>query len=354
MIGPGASKHSSGGIVTVIDNTMQNLDKDLNVIHIVTMRPTSAMKRVWQYFLALYKILINLIKRGPKIAHIHMSSYTSFYRKSTIIMLLKLFRVPIIIHSHSGEVDIFFENLSSPMKRYVKWIFSLVDKAIFLTQGWNNWYHEKIGIDNSMVIYNGVQDYHDSNSLPLTNRENTILFLGRLTKDKGIYDLLSAFEIVLRSIPAAQLKICGDGEMDKCIETSVNLGIDKQVDFLGWVGEDEKYRLLNESKIYLLPSYFEALPMGLLEAMSAGLASVSSSIGGIPEVIENDRNGFLVEVGKIDEISDSIISLFENPEKISHIGEEARRSYLNKFNILNITHKIEDLYIELLSNKIKV
>jgi len=228
------------------------------------------------------------------------------------------------------------------------------DRAIFLTKGWNDWYQEQIGLNNSMVVYNGVQDYYDRTSLPLTNRKNTVLFLGRLTKEKGIYDLLSAFKTVLKTVPNAKLKICGDGEMDKCVETSKHLGIDKQVEFLGWVDEDEKYKLLNESKIYILPSYFEALPMGLLEAMSAGLSSVSSRVGGIPEVINKDSNGLLIEVGNIDEISQCIIDLFKNTETLHRIGEEARLSYVDNFNISNIAHKIEDVYSEVLSSNIKV
>jgi len=351
MIGPGASKIASGGIVTVIDNLIENFDKDINIKYIVTMRPTSTLKRIGLYFHALFSIIINLMNRDQKIAHIHMSSRTSFYRKSTIIMLLKFFRIPIIIHLHSGEFDIFYsEELNSRMKRYVKWIYSLADKTILLTDGWQKWFKNTINTNESMVLYNGVKSYYDIDSLPVNNRENIILFLGRLNKKKGIYDLLYSFQEVIVNVPDATLKICGDGEIEECKQLANQLNIANNVHFLGWVDEEEKFQLLNQAKIYILPSYFEGLPMGMLEAMSAGIGIIATNVGGVPEAVKHEESALLIDAGSQEKISESIVFLLQNSDKVKELGENARDVFLKKFDIKNIVQELKKIYLKLLES----
>ncbi len=351
MIGPGAGKNSSGGIVAVINNIMQHLDRSLTVRHIVTMRPSSVFMHICTYLRSLLSLSINLLNRDAKIAHVHMSYRTSFYRKSSIILLLKLFRIPIIIHLHSGEFDTFFKELSSIMQRYVKWIYSLADKTILLTNGWHTWYKNEINVNESLVIYNGVEDYCDKNSLPLRERENIILYLGRLEEKKGIYDLLYAFEKVVQAIPDARLKICGDGEMAKCKKLAKDLHLDIYIDFLGWVDENEKYRLLNKSKIYILPSYFEGLPMGVLEAMSAGIAVIATDVGGTSEAIKNRENGMLIHAGSCKQIHENTVFLLQNPDIAEQLSKEARKYFLKNFDITKVSKKIAEVYYEILKSR---
>ena len=271
-----------------------------------------------------------------------------FFRKSTIILLLKLFRIPIIIHLHSGEFDIFYKELNPTIQKYVRWIYSLADKTVLLTNGWHNWYKDKINTNESMVIYNGVKDYLNKNSEPLKQRKNTILFLGRLERKKGIYDLLYAFEKILQITPDTRLIICGDGEMAKCKRLAKKLHIDLQTDFVGWVDEKKKYELLNKSKIYVLPSYFEGLPMGVLEAMSAGMAVITTDAGGTPEAITDKKNGILIKSGSLKQIYENTIFLLQNPDEAERLGKEARKCFLKNFNILKVSKKITEVYYEIL------
>jgi glycosyltransferase involved in cell wall biosynthesis len=351
MIGPGAGKNSSGGIVAVISNIMKHHDKNLIIKHIVTMRPSSAIMHICTYLHSLLSLLINLLNSDTKIAHVHMSYRTSFYRKSSIILLLKLFRIPIIIHLHSGEFDIFFKELNSIMQRYVKWIYSLADKTILLTNGWHAWYKNEINANESLVVYNGVENYCNKNSPPLKERKNIILFLGRLEEKKGIYDLLYAFKKIAHTVPDTKLKICGDGETAKCKKLVEDLQLDLQVDFLGWVDENEKYKLLNKSKIYILPSYFEGLPMGVLEAMSAGIAVIATDVGGTSEAIEDKKNGLLIKAGSREQIYKNIIFLLQNPDETERLGKEARKCFLKNFDISKVSKKIAEVYYETLKNR---
>jgi len=353
MIGPGASKVASGGIVTVINNLKSSFNEnDMVIEHIVTMQPASKLKRIVLYFNAIFLVLLNLFSSGKKIAHIHVSARTSFYRKSTFVMLLRLFRVPVIIHLHSGEFDIFYEKELCPlMKKYVKWIYSLADRVILLTDGWDKWFIDTINTGNSIVLYNGVSNYYDTTSVPLDKRDNIILFLGRLSEKKGIYDLLYALKDVLKDCPDAILKVCGDGELDKCKLLAKELNIDQNINFLGWVNEEEKFNLLNQSKVYILPSYFEALPMSILEAMSAGIGIIATKVGGIPEIVIQDKNGLLIENAANNTIYKSIIYLLNNPSNLVRLGDNAKDSFSKNFDINTIVAQLKKIYSDVLNSK---
>jgi len=349
MIGPGATENISGGVVTVIENLMESINKRFNIVRIVTMRPTGFFHRLYIYLNAICSLIYQILfTRSRKLAHVHMASKTSFYRKSLLIILLKSCNIPILIHLHGASYHIFYSNSSALMQKYIKWIFSLTDKTILLSDSWQKWYIDTINTNKSSVIYNGVKDYYDNQSLALLKRKNEILFLGRLGERKGIYDLLYAFQKVIQKTPDTILKVGGDGEIDKAKNLTSELNLSRNVEFLGWVNEEEKYKLLNNAKVYILPSYNEGLPMGLLEGMSAGLAVISTDVGGIPEAIANEKNGLLIKAGDKVEIANSLIKVLTNNKLLEELGEGARKSFLENFNSKIMTKKVEDIYDEIL------
>ncbi len=345
IIGPGSSKSESGGVVSVIENLIENLDSKYKITRIITMRPVGIFNRLILYVNSFYLIFKSKLNKNNKIAHMHMASRFSFYRKSLIVLVLKVLQIPSILHLHGAEFHIFFSEESSLIKKkYIKWIFGLSNKVILLTHSWDEWYKNSICEKNSTVIYNGTGNYYHKASIPIEQRDNIVLFLGRLGKRKGIYDLLNAFKDVLSKIPNAQLKIGGDGEVDLCKKLAKELNISSNVSFLGWVGEEEKGKLLNEAKIYILPSYNEGLPMGVLEAMSAGIGIITTPVGGIPEAIENNKNGILVKEGSVEEIADAIISILSDSDKNTTLGLEAKKTYHEKFEIKKVAIQVERIY----------
>jgi len=349
MIGPGATKNISGGIVTVIENLIEKSSKKFQIIRIITMRPTAFIDRLYIYLNAIFSLIYQILfTKNKKLGHIHMASKTSFYRKSLLIILLKIFNIPIIIHLHGGGYHKFFENSPKIIQNYIKWIFGLTKKTVLLSYSWKSWYIKTINMNESSVVYNGVKDYLLTEASLLTNRDNEILFLGRLNSSKGVYDLLSAFKEVVQKIPNAILKLAGDGEVDIIKKYAREIGISQNVQFLGWVHETEKRILLNHSKIYILPSYNEGLPMGVLEAMSAGLVVISTNVGGIPEVIQNQKNGLLITPGDIQALQENIINVLSDPNLVLKLGNNARKSYLENFNSSTMTKKFEVIYDELI------
>ena len=125
------------------------------------------------------------------------------------------------------------------------------------------------------------------------------------------------------------------------------LGIYNLVDILGWVEGAEKERLLADATVYVLPSYVEGLPMGILEAMAAGLPVIATDVGGIPDAVENGIEGILVQPGDVSAITDAIRMLLSQPGLRARMGKAGRQKVLDSFIPERVLPRLEQIYRDL-------
>lgn len=147
------------------------------------------------------------------------------------------------------------------------------------------------------------------------------------------------------SIP---LLIGGDGEIVKMQQLFEKNKVTEGVFFQGWVKGRDKDRLLQESSIFLFPSYNEGMPVVLLEAMAYGLAIVTTNVGGIPDLIDHGVNGYLCEPGDISDITKRVIELLENDVIRVKFGIAAREKAMAYYGLKTHAEKLCDLYSRLL------
>ena len=279
------------------------------------------------------------------IVHVHMAAQASFVRKSLFVQKAKKAGVKVIIHSHAADFDkYFFEESDDKNRKKIKETFALADKVIVLSEEWADFFGKNVCDPAKIkIIYNGV-------ILPQKNKtsydDHNILMLGRLGERKGTYDLLKAIPMVLREVPDAMFYLGGDGDIEGCKAIAANEGIQDHIKFLGWIKGTEKKNLLDKCSVFTLPSYYEGMPMSVLEAMSYGLATVSTNAGGIPQIIDDGVDGFRVEAGDIEELSKRFISLLKNPELKKSIGEKAVDKIKNKFDVRVSYKKLLHIYRE--------
>ena len=131
------------------------------------------------------------------------------------------------------------------------------------------------------------------------------------------------------------------------------LGISANVDFPGWVQNDAKDKLFRESKLFLLPSYTEAMPMSILEAMGYGLPIVSTNVGGIPQLVKHGYNGYLYAPGSIDEMSSSIICLLQDEDKVLNFGKNSFDIIKNDYSLGKHIENIIRVYEEIINENEK-
>ncbi|MDZ7336670.1 MAG: glycosyltransferase family 4 protein [candidate division KSB1 bacterium] len=172
----------------------------------------------------------------------------------------------------------------------------------------------------------------------------SILYLGKIKKEKGIFDLIEAIPSVIAQYSNVRFIICGSGQINKARQLCEAPKIQKYVEFPGWVDERTKLNFLHQANILVLPSYYEELPYAILEGMAAGLAIAASRVGGIPSLIENGVNGVLFEPGNISEIARSLNFLIANHEIRMAMGKNNIDKIKDQFSPAKISASFLEVY----------
>ncbi|HEC24646.1 MAG TPA: glycosyltransferase family 1 protein [bacterium] len=156
--------------------------------------------------------------------------------------------------------------------------------------------------------------------------------IARLSREKGVGIFLDAARFVLNEIPEARFFIAGTGVLkDNLIKKAKDLDIYDSVYFLGFVGAS-LVPFLNELDAVVFPSLKEGLPLSLLEAMAMEKTVIASDAGGMPEVVEDGKSGFIVKRGDAGVIYQKLISVY-NSDHAMAMGKEARKTITERFNI---------------------
>lgn len=312
-----------------------------NHIWIETHDVGSVASRVTIFFRAIVSLLA-IVGQRP-ILHIHAASYGSFFRKAILTGIGKLFGCKVILHLHASEFRVFYEGANALTRKMVKATFSLADVVIVLSQSWKK-YVSAISHDANIVVINNFVPAVGIDSRYRDDSIFTMLFMGKLGQRKGAYDLVDAMEKIAMSLPNCRVLFCGDGEIDTVSRRIEEAGLSGICKVVGWIGVDEKAEYYSKSHVFLLPSYNEGLPMSVLEAMSGGLAIITTPVGGIPEVIVNGENGLLVEPGDTAGLANAIRTLHGDPELRLNLGETALHCYKQSYCPEVILPQLEAIY----------
>lgn len=199
------------------------------------------------------------------------------------------------------------------------------------------------GIDASLFAPAAADKDAARSALTLSGK-TVILFTGRLVAVKGVPILLRALARVNR--PELHLVLAGEGADRASLEALVDeLGLRTQVTFADYVKDVKPY--LRAADIFVLPSLGEGISNSLLEAMSAGVACVATRVGGAAELLEQGRNGILIEPNTVDELAQALATLAGDSELRNRYGQLARDSVLARYDIGSVGARYIALYNEL-------
>ncbi|SFP89985.1 glycosyltransferase [Hydrogenimonas thermophila] len=303
-------------------------------------------------------------KRGYRFYNVPMHGFYDIVSMTKLAMIAKKERVH-LIHGHLTR-GAFYAGITSKLSRipsiatahstnagkhfgHVKHIIAVSEavKKFLIQKGYS--------YTNITKIYNGIEDqYENSFTKRAENRELfeikddeiALCVIGRFLKDKGQDIAINA----LKQCKSKNLKLFLIGydqtEWGKNIHKIVNeLNLSSKVIFTGQ--KDDIPALLSAMDIYLMPSRREAFPLALLEACSMQKAIIASNVGGIPEIIENDNNGYLFECENINELAKAIDILANDKYKRKKFGDLAREKFIENFtseqmikNTINLYQKI--------------
>lgn len=211
------------------------------------------------------------------------------------------------------------------------------------------------GVTNDIeVIYNGV-DITRFNHKSYTWDQPTILFIGQLYPRKGVDYLLRAFKKVLEMYPEARLQIVGE-DMTPNQEyrplyqkLAQEQGIQDKVTWLGY--RTDVPDLLAQSEIFVLPALEEPFGRVVIEAMSASVPVVATEVGGIPEILQEGVQGYIVEPGNEEALSQAMIALLKQPSMSEDMGVQGRLRVQNHFSLDTHVKRIESCYSKFLDRQ---
>jgi len=237
-----------------------------------------------------------------------------------------------IVTIHAGDIS-FLERL--PFKRQIfAFIIKNSDFLIFVSRYGKNRL-KNIVLPNLMeeferktkIIPMGIyiKNFQRNNN---HHYVKTLLFIGRLVEKKGVKYLLRSIPLVRNKIPDIKLTIVGDGPSREGLENlAKKSAITDYVDFVGFKTGQEKINYFASSSILVVPSIqtrrgdVEGLPVVIMEGMAAGKPIVASNVGGISEIVKENKNGFLVKPESPTQLAEKIVCLLNHPEMAKQMGE---------------------------------
>ena len=215
---------------------------------------------------------------------------------------------------------------------------------------------EKIRVIHNGVDVNKFKPARDKRKakeeLGLNPEDIAILSVGRLYARKGLFTLIESMPAVVRRFRNAKFVISGKGqsnEMKKLIAHAEKLGIRDNILFTGYFPDKKLPKLYQAADVFAFSTFYENLPFAVLEALSTGLPVVTTCVGGIPEMIDSGKNGFLVQPANAKQLSDKVLYCLEHPAEANEMGFLARKIILERFDWRFIVKKVLKVYEEALS-----
>jgi glycosyltransferase involved in cell wall biosynthesis len=278
------------------------------------------------------------------VLHVHVATGVSMWRKAIFMAAGMAAGCRLILHLHGGAFPHFYEAECGPiMRRAIRFFLDRAAFVIVLSASWHDWVKSVSANARVVCVPNPVLE-------PPARTEavqaNTILFMARVCREKGIFDLLEALALLRGSMPDVRLICAGDGEIDAVAAHAARLGILDAVTFPGWVGGAEKDAWLQRAAVYVAPSYAEAMPMALLEAMAAGVPTLSTAVGGVPDVITDGVNGMLMAPGDVAALARLLRRLLQDPVLASRLAAAARDTVRMRFAADSVLARLERVYAE--------
>lgn len=327
----GDSLNQRGGIATLQKAHLGTAPDHIHTTHVATHDEGSRTYRMMFFVKALRRVSQMFSTGSFDVVHVHQSGGGSLIRKALIVMLAHRREVPTVLHGHAGWSDSTLLRLPGVLRWFVVRNLGKVDAVIALSSAWAVWYNESIGVPDERirVIHTPAPPVLDAPPAP-RGEQTRIISVSRLREEKGTFDLLRAFAELPSDVQAgSELVLAGDGDLVETRELAISLGISDNVRLLGWVEGAELTALLRSADIFVSASHHEGIPLSLLEALSEGLASISTNVGGIPEIVTDGRDCLLVSPQSPVELREAMMCLLVDVEMRDRISAGALEASSN-------------------------
>ncbi|WP_324757984.1 glycosyltransferase family 4 protein [Sphingobacterium thalpophilum] len=341
-----------GGIaswtVNILDYFKHYSNSDYELIHLnssMKFRSITSVSMISRIFYGILNFMFffgkffRAILKKPDVCHITSSASFGLFKELILVLICKATGSRAIIHYRFGRIP--------ELEQSQNWewqLLSLINRMA---------YHVIVLDENSFKILNRYGNNVSLIGNPISPElmkfkienfkaeEDSILFVGHVTRKKGVFELFSA----LRELnPNCKLHILGPFESNVKEELEKIYSSSHGVSFYGAVKKDQVYKMMSKSKMLVLPSHTEGFPNVIIEGMALGCSIIASSVGAIPEMLAGNR-GIIVPPCSVSKLRDSISKLLNNEAERLMLSKNAERFALENYSMESIVKKLEKIWL---------
>jgi len=311
-------------------------------------RCENSLQKAMRFALSPVQLALFLLKTGAKVVHLNVSLDTkSYWRDLAYWIVAKSLGRRVVNQIHGGAMpqDFFRGNalLTWMLRRFlvasdVVTVLSSAELAAYRA------FDPRIKVH---LVPNAIDPAGQADQARSYNADQPLrlLYVGRILRAKGLFELIDALAELKRSGRDFRLSIAGSGpDQAELMAAAQRQGLLDRVQFLGGVFAAAKVRLWLASDLFVFPTYREGLPYSLLEAMAAGCVPITTAVAAIPDVMRDGEHGLFVPVRDAPALATAIATLDDHRERLVRMGEAGRRRVLEQYTVARLADDFRRLY----------
>jgi len=318
-------------------------------------RTESRLARLVRLLVSPFALAIAIVKRRATIVHLNTSlNARAYWRDLAYLMVAKLCGIRVVYQVHGGLLPQQFSGDSGVLSALLRATLRLADVILVLAQSELAAYrafvpsHPVVAVPNAIDCRRYATLLRPRSCAPDGQARLQIAYVGRLAREKGLYELLQAVHATRTQGLQPRLTIAGGGPEEAALKRyAVQLGLASEVEFVGPVFGEDKLRLLVAADVFVLASYSEGLPYALLESMAAGAPVVATPVGAIPDVVADGVHGLLVPPGDAAAIARALAQLASDRNLQARMSAACRSRVSSTYSIEHLSESLRRIYVEL-------
>jgi glycosyltransferase involved in cell wall biosynthesis len=286
----------------------------------------------------IIKVSFLIIRHNPEKLYFTLpKSYLGFMRNMTVLPLAHLFKVR-IFGELPGTSFLFLENAKTFKYKTGLFFLKRIDEIRFLSPSIARM-HDKYKLRCPVVIYNGIDiPPRTAVSVEVFNKEYfPLVYIGAIESLKGVFNILEAVKLCKGQNIKTNFHFIGywvyDSEKDRALRFIKENCLDDLFTFHGIKTGKEKWDILSECAVLVHPSYWDGVPLTILEAMSLGMSIISTSIGGIPDTVKHNVNGLILQENTPAKLAEAIIQLNKNRSMLNEFSKANKALFNEKYRL---------------------
>jgi glycosyltransferase involved in cell wall biosynthesis len=318
-----------GGITALVREILaSNLTHEYEFRHIASQADEySQFGKVVLAITSFIQYVWLIARWRPEMVWIHVGGNASLYRKTPFIAFGRLAGRCVLTHFHAGDFTPYFKRQSRYGQRLILWGLSLSHRLITCSRELKGILNRHLPEAEVVVLPNGVDVTEFATERRCREAAQAeepvrLLFVGAMGRLKGERDLIRALRRAQERVPNLRVLMLGHGS-ETLMRLCEHLQVLHLLEYFGPAPMARRAEFFKQADFFVLPTYAEGMPVSVIEAMAAGLPVITTPVGGIPELITDGVEGWLVRPGEIDVLAERIVTLASDEQMRLMMGQRA-------------------------------